>query len=246
METNLATESKCNRGNPRGKVHGPKAVPRPIPKPPRFRSIKRAEKWCWKNFGLCCICSFQGGDLDVINPTIFQLTVLSNEFPEVADQFALFCIDDSITDAIAMVGELYSGLRMNAELYSDFYELMSELDYIEAMGDSPIGCNCIEYIATHEFAHEIHEWINRECSIVEVNGDTGEVWEVFNKWLISQPLDKTISRCAGRNHQEYFAEAFASHYHSSEPTERAEDAYRVVISIFQQIRRQLRTEEVAA
>jgi hypothetical protein len=137
---------------------------------------------------------------------------------------------------VAAVEFARRGLLLNPEYYSDARRL--ELDIFQNMwiGASPDNCTEIEYVATHEFAHEIEIWITSQKTVVDLNGDIGELNVVFDKWLLSQNLNNALSLRGKENYTEYFAEAFASHYHTEKPSQIAEEVYGIVTSVFQQIR----------
>lgn len=217
------------------------AIPtdRPEVRVPRFRSLKRAEEWCEKYFGIndgCC--SFDGCDIYAINPTIRQLVFLSQEFPEAAQQFQVLgtCLGVSDSCYIASVHPRLSGMNMNPAYYEDAFVLWDTLQTMEREWHSPEGCGTIEYMATHEFAHAVEIWLTSCRDHVSICGYSGRACDVFTEWLQSHQLSDEISVRAGENHHEWFAEAFSSCYHSPSPLESAREVLAFVREITRQIR----------
>lgn len=184
------------------------------------------------------IDSLTGCDIDAINPTIRQLVLLGDEFPEVAYQFQVLgtCLSVPNPYNIASVDRRLSGMNLNPAYYEDAFCLWDTMQANEREWWIPEGCGCIEYMATHEFAHSIDIWLTRCLERVSVCGRSGKACDVFTEWLGAHSLSNEISEQAEMNHHEFFAEAFASYYHSPEPLESAKEVIGFVRAIVRQIR----------
>jgi hypothetical protein len=95
----------------------------------------------------------------------------------------------------------------------------ASLDDGERTGWSPPGCNSIEYVFTHEFGHQVDNWLGTshdvfvDYGVVDTDG-FGIVLETLGLWRSNNKATRKLSRYALYTEQEGFAEAFASLEHS--------------------------------
>lgn len=123
-----------------------------------------------------------GCPTSVIRPIMKQLTMLCNEYPEVADIMRNLIIDD-----------------MGIMLFN-------------LVHDTEPGETIIKKFITNDFCYALQSWLMEQITYVEFHSYSGEACDAYNQWLETKELSGEISSLAGHNPYEQFATAFISYY----------------------------------
>lgn len=193
----------------------------------KFGNLKEAEVWCTANYPHIKF-DFTGAHIDTINPTIKQFDMLAKQYPEVAARLenvgtrAQLGANAKGWDGSASVfahattdGKL---IGLNPRWYGNPSEFLEMLKAGTASGWNPPGCDTYASVLTHEFGHQVSNWLLAQqgafVPVVRYSGgglvsNTVFSWQqsLFNK-------ASKISLYAKTNAQEAWAEAFASMYHT--------------------------------
>jgi hypothetical protein len=108
----------------------------------------------------------RGGAPSLLGPTLTQLVVLAQQYPEVADRIGEFRLDDLPTGghgqpdvygrSQASLPDRPSALLLNRAYFSRPGRLAQRLQAMVRRGWHPSGTSQVESIVTHEFGH--HAW----------------------------------------------------------------------------------------
>lgn len=127
-------------------------------------------------------------------------------------------------------------LEFNSRYFAKPMKLFLMLSAGEEAGYYPKSCWRDDYLMTHEFAHLIQYWLASCSDRISFRGQTGTAGRLFLKWHDSLPLKSAVSGRGTHSCSEFFAEAFASAYHSPEPEPVAIEVKQVVDEFVEKIR----------
>jgi predicted double-glycine peptidase len=147
-------------------------------------------------------------DVQAVNPTVQQLDRLARVFPEVAGRLRQLGGAPS-RQAYAAATRDGTAILLNPEWYGQSAKLRQSLALGEETGWTPPGCNSIEYLMTHEFGHQVDNWIQQKLT-----GADRRAYEDFRDRLFAEAKAGRICGYAKASHEESFAESFAMLHHS--------------------------------
>lgn len=108
-------------------------------------------------------------------------------------------------------------LELNPHYFSDLPLLHQELAEAEQQRWHPEGCNSVESVLSHEFAHVLYRRLKEEKQTALTDavrlGGFGTVAGTLDTWLRSRSPER-VSKYARSSGEEAFAEAFASLHHT--------------------------------
>lgn len=217
----------------------PKPVEQPKPKPERkpkqeawqkgpqpgdFKSDADAQSWASKKYKHI-LWELEGLDPDVLNKSIKMFDQLAQEYPEVVKRLKYVGTRKSKGPfsgyqwkkgqyAHAATNGQYIGI--NPVYYGDYGKFLASCNRGAMGGWHPRGSTGVESVLTHEFGHQVHNWLLAQTDkaflpVVATDG-FGLVNATVDRWIKDAPVND-LCGYAKTNGREKFAEAFAALYH---------------------------------
>jgi hypothetical protein len=175
---------------------------------------------------------FKGMHPDAINPTLVQFAKLAEDYPQVVDRLEYIGGYQRVAAPSSSQG--FSGdasnvyahasrdgkrIGLNPRHYRDAKKLTASLENDLASGFHVKGGASIEAVLTHEFGHQVQNWLQSVPSniaafpTVSVDG-SGIVATTASRWGRTHKATKALSGYATHNKEEGWAEAFTAQYHA--------------------------------
>lgn len=229
----------------RGRAHSPLA-PRPrkervapaAPDPaqvgslvvPDFSTVRQAEQWLSREFPNIKF-DFKGTRIETMNPTVKEFVARAREWPLVAEKleyFGTYRGENAPRRARrkwnprewAHASQDGKRLGINPAWYGNPAKFKASLELSERSGWHPKGATTFETVISHEFGHHVQNWMQNAGAqaftpFVRSNGSTlaGDMMSAFKK---KNPRTSSISKYAGTNDAESWAESFMCLYHQPE------------------------------
>ncbi len=161
--------------------------------------------------------SFRGMELDLTNSVVDQFDKLSDEFPEVADRLEFFGVRSGSRRSRAIAAASVDGkfIRLSPSQWKNRKSLERNSRISVEQGFYPKGTEDLRSIISHEFGHQVENWIETLPPEVRILKDE---WSK-TRWHNLKKSD--VSAYATTNRQEMFAESFAELKHNKAPREYA-------------------------
>lgn len=238
----------------------PQPVPKPEPKPkepaaPKWvnqKTVEEAEALAGKMYPHIT-WDFKGCHIEVMNPTMETFVKLSNQFPMVNQKLGYFgsyagkenlyyskgYIWKSNTFAHAFTSGKQIGI--NPAFYGNPEKFANSLEYSVNSGFHPKGSEVYASVMTHEFGHQVWNWLGREFSakaltpVIRPNS-FGCGFDILEKWAKAnntRSKGATISMYAMESKAEAWAEGFTCIYHDPETTNQIVKNQKALIDFFQ-------------
>jgi len=194
-------------------------------------NITRAEEWA-RNKYPHIEWDFAGAHIDAINPTLRQFDKLAQQYPEVANRLRYIGAYGKPGNyhkypfknayAHASLDGLQIGL--NPHWYGNPARFKERLASNVLTGWHPKGADSIESVLTHEFGHQVYNWLlrDRQAFSIYISADGfGIVSETLHWWTENVKATARLSRYAvagskEKKIMESWAEAFLVQYHSKQ------------------------------
>jgi SPP1 gp7 family putative phage head morphogenesis protein len=221
----------------------PAAEPVPMEKLGAFDDIAEAERWARESYPNI-EWDFEGAHIDAINPTLAEFDFLARRYPQVAERLKYVgTYGDKGRVAAALGSSKYGfhGSHAFAHASRDGYriglnpkwygkpdefldllrtgtELRTRIGRKRPTRWSPLGCDTIESVFTHEFGHQVDNWLAQSHSqaflkfvlkYVGMDG-TGLVSDTHRMWKGANKARASLSVYATTNEAEGFAEGFSA------------------------------------
>lgn len=196
---------------------------------------------------------FKDCHIDVINPTMETFVKLSNEFPMVNKRlgyFGSYAGKDNLfydrsykwksnTFAHAFTNGRQIGI--NPAFYGNPEKFSNSLEFSVLQGFHPKGSEVYASVMTHEFGHQVWNWLGREFSLKALTPVTrangfGCGFDILEKWQKAnntKAKGATISKYAMESKAEAWAEGFTCIYHDPETTNQIVKNQKALIDFFQ-------------
>lgn len=197
-------------GNRKEKQTGP---------PPAFKALGEAKVWAQARYPNIK-WEFDGAHIDTINATVKQFHILAEKYPDVVAKMEyigtkrLFSFNEyahATTD-----GKVFG---LNPTWYGDPDRFKKSMEKDVWVGFHPKGCDTFESVLTHEFGHQVNNWLLAQQNIATLpvvsDDGLGLVGETVWRWQATHFATADLSRYATTNHKEAWAEAFSAIYHGA-------------------------------
>lgn len=189
-----------------------------------FGELSEALKWAQTSYP-DIEWDFQGATIDTINPTLKQFHQLAQLYPDAVRFMKALKVRQLPNYVFALYdpSSANRGIYLNRVFYGDKATFLSTLGKSVQDGFHPPGCDTIESILAHEFAHLVDDWLHTTAlregvAILPVVGMDGvglvdDTLRQFKwQWFNRKDAVAALSKYAQTNPDEMFAEAFASLY----------------------------------
>ena len=192
-----------------------------------FKSIEEAIVWAKHNYKKID-WELDGLHVDAINPTLQEFDRLSKEWPEITEQIEYVGTRQTRRaytwgkNTWAHASTDGKTIGLNPKYYSDPAELIRGLQESEDSGWHPKGTgNKIESILTHEFGHQIENWLLSQPGTVAFHAKVvgtdglGLVYDTVAGWLNNHKATSMLSDYAVTTNKTFgkaegWAEAFTA------------------------------------
>jgi hypothetical protein len=174
---------------------------------------------------------FTGAKLETIDPTLRQFDKLAQVYPQVAERLQYVgTYRGSAAPSFGAPGEDWGPntwahatrdgkvIGINPAFYGDLKKFTESLHRSEATGWHPKGTSSIESVITHEFGHQVENWLRSVDGkiaaqpYVNISGN-GLVQDTFSRWYEKHD-PSNLSDYAAASKEEGWAESFAANHHS--------------------------------
>jgi SPP1 gp7 family putative phage head morphogenesis protein len=221
-------EHALNRAAKRGVVPPAPTPIRPVSeiKPGSFADLDEAHRWARENYP-DIEWDFEGMHVDVINPSMARFDQLAQQYPEVTKRLKYVGgyqgpnrIQSYNWNPNTYAHASRDGKRigLNPAYYGDPMKFQRSIARDAESGWHPAGIVDVDSIFTHEFGHQVHNWLLSVPSDIAhfpvVASDGGGLVQVdFYRFFVNNRATKRLSAYATTSSEESFAEGFTLMVH---------------------------------
>lgn len=193
-----------------------------------MQNMNDLAQWAMENLGIKYV-NFDGFHINVANEVCRQLAFLKAHFPEVIPEIKWLSttqhrnkVYKQRTGRIKRVngcnwatawrpanGDM-QGITFNDKFAGNPILFNASLQKEARGGFHPPNCNTIASVVTHEFAHQLDYWLERNFPEVR-KALIASMYKSYSKKFIKEQ----VSAYASKNEMELFAESFAEWIHSN-------------------------------
>lgn len=192
----------------------------------KFKTITEATDWAAQQYPPI-EWDFVGTQIETINPTLAQFHKLAHAYPDVTARLEYFGTYQGNNSprryfwpvtSFAHASPDGKCIGLNPLWYGDARKLQKRLEFLESMGQFAQGSAAIGYLISHEFGHQLENWLRSLTSkaVLDVVGADGAglVAETLTLWQKNHKATPALSDYALENEREGWAEGFAAQYHT--------------------------------
>jgi SPP1 gp7 family putative phage head morphogenesis protein len=207
----------------------------PAPKPiawGEWKTIQEAEQAAHARFPNVRF-DFTGAHLDTMDPTLRRFGKLAEEYPQVVERLEYLGTYGGAEAPRNQAAEGSWGsntyahatrdgkmIGLNPAFYGNPEKFRESVARSAQVGWHPKGTDAVDSVLTHEFGHQVENWLRSVPSDVaafryaDVSGQ-GLVADTFRHWYDTHKATKALSQYATTNKAEGWAEGFAAQYHGT-------------------------------